>query len=438
MFKSIKETLQWTEQLLTHGIKPGTLRMEWMLEKLDHPERRIRAIHVGGTNGKGSTVSFLKHIYQAAGYTIGTFTSPALTRFNERITVDGQEISDDDLIEAGNIIYPLVKELEQTALGTPTEFEVVTMISIVYFARMTPCDLVIYEVGLGGRLDSTNVITPLVSIITNIGMDHMTQLGNTLESIAMEKAGIIKSGVAVITAAHQPNALEVIRQAAKKRQAKIYEYGTAFDIEMMTDAENGQQFHYRSVFKAYKNLGIKMKGRHQLINAAVALMAIDYLRTYYSILVDEKDIINGLKQTTWPGRFEVVSVSPNVVLDGAHNPEGAGALANAVNHYYKDKTINTLYASLSDKDNDTMVKEIEGISDHITFTTFDFPRAAEPEVLEQLSSHPNKKHSSNWQDTLKQMMKHAGKNDVLLVTGSLYFIAEVRQYLVEVVQKVTK
>ncbi|GAY75125.1 dihydrofolate synthase [Sporolactobacillus inulinus] len=188
MFETIDETLNWIHGLIPHGIKPGTKRMEWMLAELGNPEQKIRAVHVGGTNGKGSTVCYLWHIYQASGMTVGTFISPYITSFNERIMVNGKPISDQDLIKAANLVYPLTLAVDrETNLGLPTEFEVVTMLSFVYFGMIHPCDLVIYEVGLGGRLDSTNVIQPLVSVITNVAMDHMKQLGTTIKQIALKK-----------------------------------------------------------------------------------------------------------------------------------------------------------------------------------------------------------------------------------------------------------
>ncbi|HSU80134.1 MAG TPA: Mur ligase family protein, partial [Candidatus Angelobacter sp.] len=201
MLHTVDESINWIQGLLKHGIKPGLERMEWVMEKLDHPERRLRAIHVGGTNGKGSTVSFLRSILMQTFEEVGTFTSPAIVDFKDRISVNGLPMSDEDFISAANMIYPFVQELGATDLGTPTEFEVITLISFVYFSLIHPCDVVIYEVGLGGRLDSTNILTPLLCVITNVGMDHVQYLGDTISQIAREKAGIIKPGLPVVTTA---------------------------------------------------------------------------------------------------------------------------------------------------------------------------------------------------------------------------------------------
>lgn len=207
MFQTYEQALTWIHARLRLGIKPGLARMEWMMERLNHPERRIKTIHIGGTNGKGSTLTFLRCILEEACCKVGTFTSPFFEQFNERISVNGKAISDEEMLELTNIIKPLADELESTELGGPTEFEVITAMSLYYFAKKNPVDIVLYEVGLGGRFDSTNILHPLLSIITSIGMDHTNILGDTYEKIATEKAGIIKSGTPIITAVKQPESL---------------------------------------------------------------------------------------------------------------------------------------------------------------------------------------------------------------------------------------
>src|SRR5690606_15259339 len=208
----------------------GLSRMEWMMERLGHPENKIKAIHVAGTNGKGSTVSYLRNILQEAGYKVGTFTSPYIEAFNERISVNGKPISNDEIVSLLQVIKPLAEELEETELGGPTEFEVITAMALYHFGQASDIDFVIMEVGLGGRLDSTNVITPLISVITSIGFDHMNILGDTIEEIAAEKAGIIKRYVPVITAVDQQKAIEVISKKAKEEKSPFYQLGTDFFI----------------------------------------------------------------------------------------------------------------------------------------------------------------------------------------------------------------
>src|SRR4051794_31120365 len=216
MFHTYEEALQWIHSRLRVGIKPGLKRMEWMMEKLDHPEQKMTSVHIGGTNGKGSTVTYLRSILEKAGYETGTFTSPYIEQFNERISINGVPITDEEIVELANVIYPLSVELEDTELGGPSEFEIITAMAIYYFGVVHPVDIAIFEVGLGGRFDSTNIIHPLLSIITNIGLDHIQFLGTSHKEIAFEKAGIIKKGASLISAVNQEDAKEVIRKRANE------------------------------------------------------------------------------------------------------------------------------------------------------------------------------------------------------------------------------
>jgi dihydrofolate synthase/folylpolyglutamate synthase len=430
MFETIDETLQWIHGLIPHGIKPGTKRMEWMLAKLGNPEQTIRAIHVGGTNGKGSTVCYLWHIYQESGLKVGTYISPYITTFNERMMVNGDPISDEDLTKAANIVYPLTLAVDQEMeLGIPTEFEVVTMISFVYFGLLNPCDLVIYEVGLGGRLDSTNVIHPLVSIITNVAMDHMKQLGNTIKSIAFEKAGIIKEGTGIVTTAEHPDALAVIRDKAAEKEAKLFVLGKDFKVDALGHDEEGEHFSFTAGTIHYQDITIHMKGEHQLKNASAALMAVSYLATYYDLAVDEDAIYSGLKKAAWPGRFERMLSHPLVIIDGAHNVQGTEALIRTVKRYYVGRTVHLLYAALQDKEFEKMVRLIERAANDITLTSFDYPRAASSDLLYAAAQHAKKIKNPDWKTALHQLIRETGENEVLLVCGSLYFISVVRHEL---------
>ncbi|MFX3615930.1 MAG: folylpolyglutamate synthase/dihydrofolate synthase family protein [Sporolactobacillus sp.] len=433
MFTSIDETLQWIHGLIPHGMKPGTKRMEWMLERLGHPERKIRTIHVAGTNGKGSTTCYLRHIYQAAGYKVGSFISPYITSFNERIMVNGVPISDDALLRAANIVYPLTKACKrETDLGEPAEFEAVTMLSFVYFSQINFCDLVIYEVGLGGRLDSTNVIYPLVSIITNVAMDHMRQLGHTITAIAGEKAGIIKNGVGVVTTAEHPDALHVIREKAAEKKSRYYELGKQFSVHSLGHDSRGEHFSFESPYLNLDHVILQMSGEHQIKNAAAALMAVSYLRTYFAVTADDADIRKGIERAIWPGRFERLSQKPLIVLDGAHNVQGTEALAQTVRRYYGEKKVHVLYAALADKQYDQMIPIIEQVADDLTLTTFDYPRAASSSQLYSVSAHPHKREAQDWHQALNRLIHVVtGTDDLLLICGSLYFIACVRGRLLE-------
>ncbi|OUM89563.1 bifunctional folylpolyglutamate synthase/dihydrofolate synthase [Parageobacillus thermoglucosidasius] len=429
MVRTYKEALAWIHGRLRLGIKPGLERMEWMMEKLGHPERRVRAIHVAGTNGKGSTVSYLRHILQAAGYSVGTFTSPYVEKFNERISVNGRPIRDKEIVELVRAIQPLAEELETTELGAPTEFEVITAMMFYYFGKKNIQDVVIIEAGLGGRFDSTNVIYPILSIITNIGYDHMNILGETLEKIALEKAGIIKSGVPVITAVNQPEAWAVIAGKATSLKAKTYRLGEDFSIVQHEANEDGERFSVETVFSQYPDLNITMFGAHQVQNAAVAVMAADYLRMCYSFLIEKEHIYEGLEKAKWIGRFERISNKPLIIIDGAHNAEGIRSLVDTVRLHYPNKDVHVLFAALTDKPLEQMIPPLAGIAKTITFTSFNFPRAASAEQLAALCDHPDKACITDWERWLKEKRKQKRSDDLFLITGSLYFIAEVRKLL---------
>lgn len=404
--------------------------MEWMLEKLDHPERRIKTIHVGGTNGKGSTVTFLRSILESAGYRVGTFTSPYFEQFNERISINGQPISDKELIELTNVIKPLADQLDRTELGGPTEFEVITAMSIYYFAKMSPVDVVIYEVGLGGRFDSTNVIHPLLSIITSIGLDHTNILGDTYEEIAFEKAGIIKNGVSVISGVKQEEALGVIRKRATELKSPMYQLGEDFFATSRCSLNNGEQFTFSSMFNRVEQLQTSMIGSHQVDNASLAVMAAQVLANYYSFIIDEVHLKEGLTRAYWPGRLEILSENPFVLIDGAHNEEGINALASEIESRFSDKKISILFAALKDKKLDKMIAILEELADTLTFTTFDFPRAAKAEeLLEAGSKKANKAVTNNYQEFLLRKIKELKEDEILLVTGSLYFLSEIKPFI---------
>lgn len=427
MFNTYEQAIDWIHARLRLGIKPGLTRMEWMLEKLDHPERRIKTIHVGGTNGKGSTVTFLRSILESAGYRVGTFTSPYFEQFNERISMNGQPISDQELIELTNVIKPLADELDKTELGGPTEFEVITAMSIYYFAKMSPVDVIIYEVGLGGRFDSTNVIHPLLSIITSIGLDHTAILGDTYEEIAFEKAGIIKNGVSVITGVKQPEALEVIRNKATELKSPMYQLEEDFFTTSRTSLKNGEQFSFSSMFNKMALLETSMIGSHQVDNAALAVMASHILANYYSFIIEDEHIRAGLKKAYWPGRLEILSDRPFVLIDGAHNEEGINALVSEIKSRFADKKISILFAALKDKKLDKMIATLEEIANELTFTTFDFPRAAKAEELLEVSKN-NADHAvtNNFQEFIEQKLNELEENEIFLVTGSLYFLSEAK------------
>jgi dihydrofolate synthase / folylpolyglutamate synthase len=431
MFTTYREALNWIHARLRLGIKPGLARMEWMMEKLGHPESKMKTVHIGGTNGKGSTVTFLRSILEAAGYSVGTFTSPYIEQFNERISVNGKPISDEEILHLTNVIAPLANELEKTELGGPTEFEVITAMSFYYFANVNQVDIVLYEVGLGGRFDSTNIIQPIASVITNIGLDHTSILGHSYEEIAFEKAGIIKEGTSTFTAVKNENAIKVIEEQAEKKHAPLYRLNQEFSISAHSPQETGEVFTVRSSERTYEQVEINMIGQHQTENAALAIMAAQNINHHEEFSISEKAIRTGLKKAYWPGRFEILSNNPLVIIDGAHNDEGISALVHELSNRYANNTIHIVFAALKDKKLDQMIAQLDSVADEISFVSFDFPRAAEAIDLYSLSHSKNKNIGENWNSHLAKCIQNLQTDTVLVVTGSLYFISEAKPYLSE-------
>ena len=433
MFKTYNEALEWIHARLRLGIKPGLKRMEWMMERLGHPEKKLKAVHIGGTNGKGSTVTFLRSILQAGGYKVGTFTSPYIEQFNERISINGKPISDEELLQLANIIRPLADELEETELGGPTEFEVITAMCFYYFAEVNPVDIFVCEVGLGGRFDSTNIILPLASIITNIGLDHTNILGNSYEEIAFEKAGIIKEATPIFTAIKQPEALRVIEEQAQKKEAPLSRMNQEFIISSHTSLTHGESFSVKS----FDHLEISMIGKHQTENAALAVCAAQYLNEIDAFVITEDAIRAGLKKAYWPGRLEILSEKPFVIIDGAHNDEGITTLVHELSTRFAEREIHIVFAALKDKSYTKMISKLDQVADQIFFVSFDFPRAAKAQDLYEQSKSPNKSIVENWENFLKETVGALQPNHLLVVTGSLYFISEAKPYLCKFLKNTT-
>ncbi|EAE3053345.1 bifunctional folylpolyglutamate synthase/dihydrofolate synthase, partial [Listeria monocytogenes] len=352
---SYEEALDWIHGTLRLGIKPGLARMEYMMEKLNHPEKANKWVHIAGTNGKGSTLTFVRNALEEAGYKAGTFTSPYIEVFNERISVNGEPISDEMIVSLANRIKPIAEELEKTVYGPPSEFEIITAMMFLCFADYVSIDIGIIEVGLGGRLDSTNILVPLVSVITTIGMDHMEFLGDTIEQIASEKAGIIKPGIPVVSGAIQKEAQEVIAEIATKNKSNVTQLNKAFSMHN----ENGN-ITYKTIYgEEISNLSIGLFGLHQLNNAAVAIKVLQYLNTFSTFEIDLAAIRKGLEKAFWPGRMEKIISNPFIMLDGAHNPEGIKTFAHSVQKYPGPKKI--IVSILADKNYQEMLAMLKSI-----------------------------------------------------------------------------
>ncbi|URN92891.1 MAG: bifunctional folylpolyglutamate synthase/dihydrofolate synthase [Candidatus Pristimantibacillus lignocellulolyticus] len=437
--ESYVEAVDWINSLIPFGIRPGLERIELLLESLGNPHRRLKFIHVAGTNGKGSVCSYLTHVLHKSGYDVGTFTSPYITKFTNRLQYNGEDIEEETLLLLANKVRPLVEEMAATELGSPTMFEVTTTIAILFYATVTYPDYVVWETGLGGRLDVTNVVTPVLSIITNIGYDHMDKLGDTLEAIAFEKAGIIKAGVPVIVGATQPEAIKVISQYAQEKKSTIYLYQQQFDQMPLYVDESEQQFRFEGLFRNIEDVTITLSGAHQRQNAAVAMMAIEILRQYQALIVSDEDLLDGMKMTTWPGRLEMIGQQPRLLIDGAHNPEGAAALASALQTTYKYEKLHLVMGMIENKSHHDTFKHILPLADTLILTEPNYRMAKNADELAtlvqdlihelKLTNPPRIIIEREWKKAVQLLLEETNESDLAVVTGTLYLIGDVRSYM---------
>ncbi|NME99021.1 glutamate ligase domain-containing protein [Aneurinibacillus aneurinilyticus] len=427
--QSLEHALSWLAGLERFSIRPGLERMEYMMERLGHPERRLKFIHIAGTNGKGSTAAFLYSILRQTGQDVGMFVSPYITSFHERIQYNGDYIATEDLVVLINRLEPIIEDMRESELGAPTEFEVVTALALLYFATVTYPDIVIWETGLGGRLDSTNIVHPLACIITNIGFDHMNILGENVPAIAREKAGIIKNGVPLITGKMPGEAMEIIEEVAKSRRATIYRAGKEYEA-LRSQHEGREMMDFTGLFGNIKGCELGLTGAHQVDNAAGALMTLQVLNRYFALYVEEEHIHKGLREARWPGRFEKINNAPDIVLDGAHNVDGVRALAQTVRDYYPGRKVSLVFSALADKNYAEMVGILAPLCERVWVTKTDHPRAASAIELAAAfkASVPDVsvQAEENWREAWRQAIHTVTPPEVLLVAGSLYFISDIR------------
>lgn len=417
----------YLKNLLTFGMKLGLQRMEELMARLDHPEKKIKTVHVTGTNGKGSVTAFISSILQAAGYKVGMFTSPHLHTFTDRIRINGRNIPDEIfaalLTELKAVIDPMTAE----GIESPTEFEVITALALLYFAR-EQVDFAVMEVGLGGRLDSTNVIQPLVAVFTPISFDHMAVLGNTLNQIAAEKAGILKPGCIAVTARQPREAAAVIEQKAWELSVRLLQAEKDFTFvpEKMNLA--GQTFTYNGLFYTFQRMYTKLLGRHQVENAAVAIAAIEALRLQ-KIFIPPPAVLEGISAARWAGRLELMpETNPYVLIDGAHNKAGAETLRDALLELFPGKKIVLLFGILADKQVDKVVGTLFPLAQGAVLLRPDNPRALDPrELLTKVCPFvPEAVVAENIEEGLRRAKELAGPNGVVCACGSLYLIGHIR------------
>jgi len=426
------EAVEWITGLIPFGIRPGLERIERMMELLGNPHRRLKFIHVAGTNGKGSTCAYLTSILLKSGYDVGTFTSPYITKFTNRFQYNGEDIAEDDLLKLANDLKPIVEAVADKELGSPTMFEVSTALAILYFAKVTYPDYVVWETGLGGRMDVTNIVHPVISVITNIGHDHMDRLGDTIAAVAAEKAGIIKAGIPVVSAVTQPEAVDVIKRTAKDKKSTLYLLGEQFTETPLQVREDEQSFRFDGLFRSVEPLTITLNGDHQRINAAVAVMTLDVLRQYTALIVDEESLQEGLRSAAWPGRLEMVSKAPRILLDGAHNPEGAEALVKALKSTYSYDKLHLMIGMIENKNHQDVLKHILPIVDTLILTEPQYRLKKDAALLAEMAQELRGEHAfelvvePDWKAALLKIQQLTGEADLGVVTGTLYLIADVR------------
>jgi len=418
------EAMDYIHGMLKFGNKPGLDRIRMLLEYMGNPHRNLKIIHVGGTNGKGSVVSFISTILMEAGYKVGIYTSPSIHRFSERIRINDTEISELEIARITADVKQNVELMMNCIAANPTEFEIVTALAFQYFHEKN-CDFVVLEVGLGGRLDATNIIdTAEVSVITTINYDHMEVLGDTLPKIAFEKAGIIKENNDVVLYPQEPDVERVFETVCREKIAKLHK------VDFSTLKNNfydiiKQEFD----FEGYKSLKVSLLGEHQIKNAAVAIKTVEVLHSK-GYQITENDIRRGLIKTKWAGRFEIINECPFFIIDGAHNIEGAKTLANNLRKFFPGRKITFITGVLADKDYKSMMEAVIPLAERFITVTPNSPRALSSKDLEMyLKSYCNNvADGGEIREAIKLSLKWASKDEIICAFGSLYYIGQVREY----------
>lgn len=417
-----QRSLSYLYGLEKFGMIFGLAKVEKILEAIGNPHHEIQAIHIAGTNGKGSTAAMVASILRKEGYQVGLYTSPHLIRFTERIKINGKEIEEEEVVELAGWMR---KRIEEAGIPPPfTFFDFTTAMCLLYF-KQKMVDLAILEVGLGGRLDSTNVIDPLLSIITNIAKDHEEYLGKSILKIAGEKAGIIKKGRPLITAATQPQVLRLFSTVCRKKGAPYYRVGREFRYLQSEERNFDYEGLRRKLWSVYVHLG----GHHQIINATTALGAMEVLDDL-GYRVSNDAMIEGLKEVEWPGRLEMVCSSPRVVLDGAHNPAAALVLKEALEKEFQYEHLILLAGMMKDKDIKSFLHLLAPLADHLILTQAHNDRAAPPRVLKEALGKSGKKAemAEDLENAIEKGLSMTKQEDLLCISGSLYTVGEARAY----------
>lgn len=403
-----------------YGIKPGLERVNALLAAIDHPEQKLKAIHVTGTNGKGSTIAYLNDALMKQQYNLGVFSSPSMTDIYGHIKINDQSISSEDFGYCLETLMPHIKELDNVN-NHPSEFEIITVIAFYYFNKKQ-VDIALIETGMGARLDTTNCLQPIISIITSISVDHTQFLGSTLEQITYEKAGILKRDTPTIIGHVSKESRNILLKEASKLNVPLYFLNDHFNYRKLTENE----FTYTDKNNKI-NICLSMKGEHQIQNATIAFNALIKLKEIYP-KISLKDALVAMEQTVVPGRFETILNEPRIIIDGAHNEASMNALLKTVETYCRNENIEILFAAFKDKQLTILADLIEKHFSDITLTTFQHERAEKAEDLAREFTRNDIEIEGNWQQYITNRVTE-NNDKTLIITGSIHFIFLVRQYI---------
>ncbi|MBA7650515.1 Dihydrofolate synthase/folylpolyglutamate synthase [subsurface metagenome] len=433
------EALDYIYDLTKYGIKLGLKNINYLLYLLGEPHKKLKIIHVSGTNGKGSTCSLISSILQSDGYKVGLYTSPHLVDFTERIEINRKPIERKKVSELLERIKPSIEKVANTpSYGHPTFFEVITSMAFLYFFE-EQVDFLVLEVGLGGRLDATNVCEPLISVITHIDYDHMDKLGNSLEEIAREKGGIIKPEGIIISSKQYDEAYKEIKKIVDEKNSLIYSTGSEISYEIVKSDINGVIFDLKGIYRNYKNLYTPLLGRHQAENAATAISAIEALKIR-GVKISEKAIRAGLEKVKWTGRLEIIQNNPTLILDGAHNPSGVKIVRQALEEIFSYHRLILVLAIFADKDYKKMIQILVPNADLIITTKAKNPRATPPQIIAKEAAQYIEKNKIIVTEDIPQAINSALSNskedDLICITGSLYTVGEAKRYFRNKIKKI--
>lgn len=417
-FVDAKSFIEWVQSQKRFSKKTNLDNMKYFCKLLCNPESSFKAIHVTGTNGKGSTVAMLTSVLMAKGYNVGTFTSPYIECFNERIAFNTKPIDDDDLLKMANRVIEIYPILEENNFPKPTFFEFITLCAFCYFKSLNNLDYAVIEVGMGGRLDSTNVITPIVSIITNVALDHMQILGNTKEAILKEKLGIVKDNIPVVCGLKEENLKMIATNVANIHNSQIV-FPKYNEVKNVKCDLSKTCFTYQG-----QDYQLSLLGFHQVENALLVIETFNLLKDDLKLSI--QDLYNGLKNTKWVGRLEKINDDPVIYIDGGHNIDGI----SRITEFVKSLNIPNVRAVISishDKELLPMIKMVDETFDEIIFTSYTYARSAKAEDLYNLSSSKNKKCIENLDVAVKYVLTN--KKPITVFLGSLYLASEIRNKL---------